>query len=232
MSWTTPKTWTVGEILTAADMNSQLRDNLLETAVGKVTTAGDTVYATGANALARLAKGTAGQWLKQGASFPEWASLPGPYVEIARGDVPANGAFAITGIGSGYRTLRLTINAKYGSDVGASAQFTINSLANFYYYNGLTVAGTTVAGFSASGDLAVPYFQGYSYAAEILIIQDPGGGENFRYLFRASGTATGGSARTHLGGGLRDADSVVSRIDVAHGGTTWDGVYTLEGWAN
>lgn len=28
MAWTTPKTWTVNEVLTAADMNAQLRDNL------------------------------------------------------------------------------------------------------------------------------------------------------------------------------------------------------------
>lgn len=28
MAWTAPKTWTVGEVLTAADLNEQLRDNL------------------------------------------------------------------------------------------------------------------------------------------------------------------------------------------------------------
>lgn len=39
-------------------MNTHLRDQLLETAVAKVTTAGDIVYATGANALARLASGS------------------------------------------------------------------------------------------------------------------------------------------------------------------------------
>lgn len=32
MAWTTPRDWTVGEIVTAAHLNAQLRDNLLELA--------------------------------------------------------------------------------------------------------------------------------------------------------------------------------------------------------
>jgi hypothetical protein len=91
MVWTAPKTWTIGEVLTAANMNAQLRDNLLETMVAKVTTAGDIVYATAANALARLgigatgaimyvtggapawlAAGAQGALLRMGASTPNW----------------------------------------------------------------------------------------------------------------------------------------------------------------
>lgn len=30
MTWTAPKTWDVGEVLTAAEMNTQLRDNLID----------------------------------------------------------------------------------------------------------------------------------------------------------------------------------------------------------
>jgi hypothetical protein len=40
-------------------MNTHVRDNFLETAAAKVTGAGDVVYASGANALARLAAGGA-----------------------------------------------------------------------------------------------------------------------------------------------------------------------------
>lgn len=43
--------------LTAAQLNAHLRDNLLETAVAKVTTKGDMAIATAANALARLGVG-------------------------------------------------------------------------------------------------------------------------------------------------------------------------------
>lgn len=75
-SWTAPRTWVANEIVTAALLNTHVRDNLLETAVAKVTTAGDSVYATDANALSRLAAGTAGQYYTQGASAPVWATLP------------------------------------------------------------------------------------------------------------------------------------------------------------
>lgn len=74
MAWTSPRTWVALEVLTAALLNTHLRDNLLETAPAKVTTQGDLTYATAANALARLAKGTAGQALvmNAGATAPSW----------------------------------------------------------------------------------------------------------------------------------------------------------------
>ena len=79
MAWTAPRTWVVGEVLTAALLNTHLRDNLLETAVAKVTTAGDVVYATGANALTRLgASGNGGKFLRfnSGATAVEAAEVP------------------------------------------------------------------------------------------------------------------------------------------------------------
>jgi hypothetical protein len=57
MAWTAPKTWTVGEILTAANMNAQVRDNLLETGPALVTTKGDLLVAAGLNNLDRVAVG-------------------------------------------------------------------------------------------------------------------------------------------------------------------------------
>lgn len=54
----------MGEIVTAAILNTDHRDNLLETAPAKVTTKGDVVGATAANALARLAVGSNGQTLE------------------------------------------------------------------------------------------------------------------------------------------------------------------------
>ena len=50
-------------------------------------TAGDVLYATGSTTLAKLAKGTAGQYLKMnsGATAPEWATLSvsSDYVKLA-----------------------------------------------------------------------------------------------------------------------------------------------------
>ncbi len=74
MAWTAPRTWVTAEVVTAALMNTHLRDNLLETSTAKVTTAGDLTYATGATALSRLAIGTANQFLVGGASAPAWAN--------------------------------------------------------------------------------------------------------------------------------------------------------------
>jgi hypothetical protein len=41
MAWTTPRTWTVGEILTAANLNTHLRDNMLVAAGAKAATISD-----------------------------------------------------------------------------------------------------------------------------------------------------------------------------------------------
>lgn len=57
MAWVAPATWTTGQIVTAANLNEQIRDNMLQTAPAKVTTAWDVVVATGANALQRMPLG-------------------------------------------------------------------------------------------------------------------------------------------------------------------------------
>ena len=84
MAWTAPMTWVAGSTVTSALLNTHLRDNLLESGPAKVTAGGDTLYATGANALARLAKGTARQFLRMnaGATAPEWANAAHVFVPI------------------------------------------------------------------------------------------------------------------------------------------------------
>ena len=60
MAWTAPRTWVTGETVTAALMNTHVRDNLLETAPAIAQAAGDIIYADGANSLTRLAGPAAG----------------------------------------------------------------------------------------------------------------------------------------------------------------------------
>lgn len=72
MAWTAPRTWTTGEVVTGSIMNQHVRDNLLETGPAKVTTAGDMLYATGANALNRLAIGASRSILASDGSSPLW----------------------------------------------------------------------------------------------------------------------------------------------------------------
>lgn len=52
MAWSTPLTAVTNAVLTAAQWNASVRDNLLETAAAKATTASRHFVATGANTLA------------------------------------------------------------------------------------------------------------------------------------------------------------------------------------
>lgn len=59
MAWSSPRTWTTGEVMTAAYFNAQIRDALLTSGPGVVTAARQVAYATAANAMAASAAGSA-----------------------------------------------------------------------------------------------------------------------------------------------------------------------------
>jgi hypothetical protein len=52
VTWNAPLTWTLNQTVTAAQLNAQIRDNLLETAPAKATTAGSHFAVTGTNGIA------------------------------------------------------------------------------------------------------------------------------------------------------------------------------------
>jgi hypothetical protein len=52
MAWTAPLTWTANQVLTAAQLNTHLRDNMKETEAYKATGGGGYFVATGVNAIA------------------------------------------------------------------------------------------------------------------------------------------------------------------------------------
>lgn len=52
MAWTAPSTWVAGNVLTAAQLNQQLRDNMLQTAPALASAAGQLFLATAANTIA------------------------------------------------------------------------------------------------------------------------------------------------------------------------------------
>jgi len=64
MAWTAPRTYVTGEVVTAAILNTDVRDNLNETGPAKVTTDGDMLVATGLNAMERAAVMDASNLLK------------------------------------------------------------------------------------------------------------------------------------------------------------------------
>lgn len=89
MAWTSPMTAVANSAFTAAQFNTHVRDNLLETAVAKATTSGTYFVGTGVNAIAeRTAKsdsidpGTA-----QTTTSTSYTNLttPGPTVTVTTG---------------------------------------------------------------------------------------------------------------------------------------------------
>jgi len=74
MAFTNPLTWVASQLVTAALLNQQVRDNLSALWVG--TSAGDTDYYTGSNSKSRLAKGSARAQYRMNAAgtAPEWGN--------------------------------------------------------------------------------------------------------------------------------------------------------------
>ena len=101
MAWTGGSTKSTGDIISATIWNNYLgaSGSIEETAPAKVTTAGDLVYGTGTNAIARLAVGTASQVLvvNSGATAPEWGSV----VSSAIAGTGSSSGQVLTSTGSG-----------------------------------------------------------------------------------------------------------------------------------
>lgn len=125
MAWTSPRTWTTGELVTASIMNTHVRDNFLATAVATVTTAGDMAYATAANTLARLAIGAANRVLTSTGSAPQWVeslSLGGS-VGIGTAASGTSGSLRLFNSGTDFSAIQLR-----GSDATNSlARISFNS---------------------------------------------------------------------------------------------------------
>ena len=84
MAWTNPSDKSTGDVVTAAIWNASLgtSGNMAQTAAAKVTTAGDIVYATAANTLARLGIGSSAQVLTVSGGVPAWASAAGGFALV------------------------------------------------------------------------------------------------------------------------------------------------------
>lgn len=87
MAYTTPLTAVSSSTLTAAQWNASVRDNLLETAPAKATTAGRIFVATGANAIAERVIDSATVSAGQTTTSTTYASLltAGPAVTATTG---------------------------------------------------------------------------------------------------------------------------------------------------
>ncbi len=127
MAWTAPRPWVAAETLTAALLNTHVRDNLLEAAPAKVTTKGDLTVATAANSISRLAVGSNGAVLvadSAAAAGVRWSST---------GKTVTGGVLIANNLGA-------TLTAAANNDVIVSFSAGIPVLASVTY-TGLTLYG-------------------------------------------------------------------------------------------
>lgn len=146
MAWTAPRTWVAAETLTAALLNTHVRDNLLEAAPAKVTTKGDLTVATAANSISRLAVGTNGAVL-----VSDSAATPG--VRWSSTGKTASGAIAVNVDISG------TLTAAANNDsllqariIGVFAKSTFTGIETY----GLLIDATNETA-SGAGTIATAY---------------------------------------------------------------------------
>ena len=122
MSFTSPKTWASGYVVLASDLNTYIRDNQNMTAPAIMTTAGDIIYASGANTPARLAKSTTStQYLANTgtSNVPAWNE-----VALATG---VSGTLPVANGGTGATSLTdkaVLITQDSGTDTVASVAMT------------------------------------------------------------------------------------------------------------
>jgi hypothetical protein len=115
---------------------------LADSFVNPLTTRGDLVY-QGASAPARLPKGTAGQFLKQGTNDPEWAAPPGGPIGTATisgsGNLSASELYKLVEVSGDY------VTATISNGLPANAYFWIygSSLSNLDADGTLNYNGST-----------------------------------------------------------------------------------------
>lgn len=131
MAWTAPTDRITGDVITAAQWNALLgaTGDLSLTATGIVTTQGDTVYATAANTLARLAKGTAYQALAMnaGATAPSWQASPTSALTTTGDVLYASAANTLARLGIGSASQVLTVAGGLPTWATASSGVSIGS---------------------------------------------------------------------------------------------------------
>lgn len=141
MAWTAPRTWVTNEIVTAAMMNTHVRDNLLQAAAAKMTAAGDLLYSTAANAPARLASLAAPGHLVAGATAPAWRTV----------DAALGIGSESTALGTGWTGLGVGETGD-GPDTVVTVTTGANALLMFWARGSVATLGTAYhIGYAISG---------------------------------------------------------------------------------
>jgi len=121
-------TWAVGNVLTIARMNNL--ESQFQSILDLLTTRGDISY-RGAATWERLAKGTEGQYLRQGANDPAWASVDEITIVRKAADQTVNNSIALVNdthllfaVGTN-ETWEFTLVLRYNSNAAADIDFAI-----------------------------------------------------------------------------------------------------------
>lgn len=133
-------------------MNTYISLDLAETAPAKVTAAGDMVYATAANALARLGIGAAGTVLTSTGSAPSWGVGAG-VTKIQEYVLASNLAapFVFSSIPATYRNLEIWVTSRLAEAVGlagANLNFNGDTGSNYAYQGLYSSFSTTVTAYA------------------------------------------------------------------------------------
>lgn len=152
MAWTLPRTWVTGENVTAAIMNTHVRNNFLETSPATAVAAGDIIYADGPNSMGgRLAKNASGILMMDpagGGIAPVWR---GAVLDDDSG-TGASAGLSYSNLGTGWGfAAEITVGVETG--VRALVHFSAwlsNSAAGTETYMSYAVSGATTI---ASSDI-------------------------------------------------------------------------------
>ena len=147
MAWTAPRTWVTSETVTAAMMNTHVRDNFLETSAATAVAAGDLISADGANSMGnRISIAAAPALLASDGSDPVWRR---PATDSRTDTVTGGAAGAYRSLGgvSWYNDSDdVTVSLTTGTDVMVFIKGMMKST---------TAAATTIIGYTVGGATTV-----------------------------------------------------------------------------
>ena len=108
----------------------------------KLTTTGDTLYASAANTAARLGIGSTGQVLTVASGLPSWATpSSGSYTLLTSGTL-SGASVSLTSISQSYQDLQLIMTNVVPATSGEGIVLEINAGGNNYFYATVNANGT------------------------------------------------------------------------------------------
>ena len=240
MAWTTPVDYSTGQVITAAIWNDLIGagGNIDETAPAKVTTAGDLIYGTAANAITRLGVGSAAQLLKvnAGATAPEWGAVAATEISAGAWKVFYSNATTTVELPLGAANTVLTSSGTSGVPTFAAAAGGGGSVQ--MTSSGSITAGTLVANSAANTVKAVTdtrspmaqntnalYTQGFQGSSYSSMMRWNGDTTTPTVLASWTGSAALGSGNWYVQAGTYASDTMTwgTTVEINAGVTHWYG---------